>query len=409
MATIKTKATIVWEKLQQATKRFVVLQGAAQSSKTISIAQHIILKCVNEWAGQKKIITIARKTFPALRASVMRDFLNILESLKLYSAENHNKTTHEYILHGNLIEFVAVDQPQKVRGRKRNICWLNEANEFEHDDFFQFNVRTSEQVFMDYNPSDEFHWIYEKILTRDDCDFIQVSMKDNPFMPQHIREELERLKDEDENLYRIYALGERGKAQDLIYPNWDVVDEIPPVCEHYRYGLDFGFNHPTALILVGVRERDIYLQEIIYQTHLTNQDLIDLMRENGVSKSVLIRADSAEPDRIEEIQNAGYYIEGAKKGKDAVKNRIDAIQRCKIHIAKKSVNIQKEIKNYRWKRDKKTDEILDEPVKFKDDAMDAIGYAIGDLIADKELFQAGRQLKNIKDTSHLFAGGRGGY
>lgn len=385
--TAKMKATIVWKKLQEAAKRFVVLQGSSRSSKTYSIAQHIILKCINEWAGQKRIITISRKTFPSLRASAMRDFFDILEDLHLYQKENHNKTTHEYTLQGNLIEFVAVDQPQKVRGRKRDICWLNEANEFEYEDFFQFNIRTSGQIFFDYNPSDEFHWLYEKILTDKDCDYIHSTYKDNPFLEKGLVAEIEGLEAEDENLWRIYGLGLKGKAQDLIYTNWDLVDEFPPVCEHYRYGIDFGFNHPSVVLLARIRENDVYLKEIVYQSRLTNQDLIDLMKENEVSKSFLIRADSAEPDRIQEILMAGFNIEAAKKGKALKKDAIDNIKRRKLHITKDSPNIIKEAKNYRWRKDIKTNQILDEPVKFKDDAMDALMYAIGDIVMDTDLFQ----------------------
>lgn len=367
--TIKTQATKVFAALLEAKKRFVVLQGSSRSSKSYSIAQHIVLQCVNEWAGKKKVITISRKTFPALRASVMRDFFTILESLRLYDEKHHNKTTNEYTLKGNLIEFVAVDQPQKVRGRKRDICWLNEANEFDYDDFFQFNIRTTGQIYLDYNPSDEFHWIYEKVLGGKDCDYIHSTFRDNPFLEKSLVAELEGLAEIDENLWQIYGLGERGKSQDLVYPDWFEASEFPAVCEHYRYGLDWGYNHPTALVLIGIREKDIYLREIIYQSHLTNQDLIDLMCVQEVSKSILIRADSAEPDRIEEVGRAGYRIEPARKSHTLNKDAVDHIKRLKIHIVN-SPNIVKEIKNYCWKRDKSTNTITDEPVKFKDDCHD---------------------------------------
>jgi len=356
------------------------------SGKTYALCQHLILKCVNEWAGQKKTITISRKTFPALRGSVMRDFFEIIDNLNLYKKENYNKSTSEYTLGGNLIEFVSVDQPQKVRGRKRDICWLNEANEFEYDDFFQFNIRTTGQVFFDYNPSDEYHWIYEKIIPKDDCIFIQSSFMDNPFLEDTLKGEILKLKDEDENLWKIYGLGEKGSAKDLIYTNWDTVNDFPPVCEHYRYGLDFGYNHPSSLLLVGIRENDIYVRQIIYQTHLTNQDLIDLMKEREVSKSILVRADSAEPDRIKEIASAGYKITAARKSKSLNKDAIDNIKRRKIHITKDSPDVIKEIKGYRWKKDAKTGEVLDEPIKYKDDAMDTLKYSIGDIIIDKSLF-----------------------
>ncbi len=384
---IKLQATKVLEKILQSNKRFVALQGSSRSSKTFSIAQYIILQCVNAWAGQKKVITISRKTFPALRGSVMRDFFQILETLKLYSPENFNQTTHEYALSGNLIEFVSCDEPQKIRGRKRNVCWLNEANEFEYDDFFQFDIRTSERVFFDYNPSDEFHWLYDKILTRDDCDFIHSTYRDNPFLEKSLVEEIERLKNEDENLWKIYGLGERGKAQDLIFTNWQVVESFPPVCEHYRYGVDFGWNHPSVLVLVGIRENDVYIQEIIYETHLTNQDFIARMKEKEVSRAILMKADSAEPDRIREIQMSGFKIEPAKKSHAFNKDAIDNIKRRKIHITASSVNVVKEIKNYRWKKDPKTGVILDEPIDFRDDAMSALRYAIGDIITDSHLFQ----------------------
>jgi phage terminase large subunit len=204
---------------------------------------------------------------------------------------------------------------------------------------------------------------------------------------QSLVEEIEKLKDEDENLWKIYGLGERGKAQDLIYTNWEISD-FPPVCEHYRYGVDFGYNHPSALLLAGVRENDVYIRQIIYQTHLTNQDLIDLMIEREVSKKILIRADSAEPDRIREIAKAGFRIEPARKSRAFTKDAIDNLKRRRIHITPDSVDVIKEIKNYRWKKDPKTNECLDEPIKFKDDAMDALKYAIGDLVVDDRLFHS---------------------
>ena len=386
MSTLQLKASPVFERISDNSegKRFIVLQGGARSSKTYTIAQYIISKCLSEW--KDKIITISRKTFPSLRASVMRDFFEILNNHGLYSTENHNKTTHEYNLSGNLIEFVACDEEQKVRGRKRNICWLNEANEFTYEEYFQYNLRTIEQVFFDYNPSDEFHWIYDKIIPLEDCYFIQSNYKDNPFLEASLVNEIEKLKDEDEELWKIYGLGERAKAKDLIYSNWDIVKRFPHICEYYRYGLDFGFNHPTALMFIGIQKKDVYIDEVVYETNLTNQDLIARMEDEGINRSILIRADSAEPDRIQEISQARYLIEPVQKGSFRVKNRIDALKRYKLHFTKNSINAIKEAKNYKWKKDKKTGEILDEPIKFKDDAMDAVGYAIGDLIMDKILF-----------------------
>lgn len=162
---------------------------------------------------------------------------------------------------------------------------------------------------------------------------------------------------------------------------------MPHICEHYRYGLDFGYNHPTALLFVGVTGDDVYVQEVIYETGLTNRDLIDKMKALGVSKKVLIKADSAEPDRIKEIALAGYNITGVEKYKRYKKERIDNLKRRKIHITRDSANTIKEIKNWKWKTDKATGQVLDEPIDFMDHAMDALLYAVGDILADSYLYK----------------------
>ena len=404
METVELKGTRILRKLVGEIEKYrnIVLQGGARSSKTFSIAQYLVLKCLNEWAGARKIITVLRKTFPALRSSVMRDFFEILERLKIYNESNRNRTTHEYELNGNTIEFVSLDEPQKIRGRKRNIAWLNEANEFEYDDYLQISLRTSEKIFFDFNPSEEFHWIYERVIPRSDSFFIKSNYLDNPFLSESLKKEIEGLKEEDENLWRIYGLGERGQAQDLIFTNWDLISHFPENINHFRYGVDFGWNHPSVLLFVGVRERDVYIDEVIYQSHLTNSDFIDLMLAENVSKSILMRCDSAEPDRIAEIIQAGFLAEGAKKGADSIKDGIDNIKRCKLHITRRSVNTIKEIRNYKWKRDKKTGHLSDEPVKFKDDAMAALRYAIGDLVIDSDLFKPKQEKKVVYTPTELF-------
>ena len=392
---LKIPASLVLQKINDVfgTARNIICQGGARASKTYSIAQKIILCCL-ERPG--RIVTIMRKTFPALRASVMRDFFDILNNLGIYEPQKHNKTNPEYILNDNLVEFVALDQQQKVRGRKRDIAWLNEANEFEYADYFQIALRTSEKIFLDYNPSDEYSWIYEKIIPRADSAFIKATYQDNPFLPSSLRREIESLKDEDEYLWKVYGLGEKARAKNIIYPNWEIVQDFPE-CDFLRYGLDFGFNHPSVCLQVGILGGDVYIDEIIYQTRLTNSDFIDLMKAEKVRTDNLIRADSAEPDRIEEIALAGFWIEGAKKGKDSVKNGIDNVKRRKLYITRRSVNVLKEIKNYKW-REGKDGGILDEPVPFNDHAMSALRYAVGDIVADQYLYL--HKKKEINDEEY---------
>jgi phage terminase large subunit len=317
---------------------------------------------------------------PALKASAMRDFFEILANLGLYDERNHNKSESIYSLNGNLVEFIGMDSPQKKRGSKRHRLWLNEANEFTHEDYRQLVLRTSGQITLDYNPSDEYHWIYDKVLTRNDCTFIKSTYKDAiKFLDPNLVAEIERLKDEDENYWRIYGLGERGSSKASIYTNWDLVDAFPNEVDEECYGLDFGFNNPTSLVRTGIIDKkDLYVDEIIYQSYLTNSQLIELMETLGVPKGVPIKADSADPSRIKEIEAAGYFIEAANKGKNSVKDGIDVLKRKNIHVTKSSANVQKEIKAYKWKEDK-DGRVLDEPVKFNDHSLDALRYAVGNM------------------------------
>ena len=334
-----------------------------------------------------KVLTICRKTMPSLKQSVMRDFFEILEAHGLYDEKYHNKSDSTYWLNGNLVEFVSMDMPQKKRGTKRNYLWLNEANEFTLEDFRQLAFRTSEFIDLDYNPSDEYHWIYEHILPRPDCTFIKSTYLDNGFLEDSLVGEIEMLRDTDEEYWKIYGLGERGRSKEKIYTNWDIVPGIPTRYIDKVFGLDFGYNHPSVLVCVYVGDGEITIDEIIYETHLTTTQLINRMDEyvDEDERKCFFKCDAAEPDRIEEIYMAGYNAIACKKGKNSVKDGIDVLKRVIIHVTARSVNVIKEIKAYKWKKDKE-DHVLDEPVKFKDDAMDATRYAVG-LDSEEEKFE----------------------
>ena len=187
---------VVFEHLLDSKSKIVVEQGGTRSGKTYNILLYIIFHYCQVNKG--KTITICRKTFPALRASVMRDFFDILKQHDKYEEELHNKSNSEYQLDGNLIEFISVDESQKIRGRKRDFLFINEANELEIESWRQLAFRTSEKIVIDYNPSDEYHWIYDKVITRDDAEFYKTTYKDNKFLDQTIIEEIERLRDTDE-------------------------------------------------------------------------------------------------------------------------------------------------------------------------------------------------------------------
>jgi phage terminase large subunit len=336
------------------------------SSKTYSIAQMFIQRLLNE---QNKVLTISRKTLPSLKLTVMRDFFEILTNLEIYDPSCHNKTESTYRIGSNLIEFISMDDPQKKRGSKRDYLWLNEANELTWEDFFQLNVRLEQngQVFIDYNPSDENHWIYEKLLDNEkragQITFIKSTYKDNTFLGADQIAEIEYLKGTDENYWKIYGLGERGQHKGQIYGVWDTVDNMPdPSGYDVFYGLDFGFNVPTALVRCYLTDgRILFLEECLYQSNLTNQDLITILKGTITGRSP-IYCDAAEPQRIVELQRAGFNAKPADK---SVKDGIDRVKRLKINVTKASVNILKERANYKYKEDANGN-ILDEPVKFND-------------------------------------------
>ena len=368
---LKILVTPVYLKNHQLKQRIIVNQGGSRSSKTYSIAQLFIMKSF-EVTG--KTFTICRKTLPALKATAMRDFFEILNDMGLHVEKDHNKTENLYKLNGNLFEFLAVDEQQKVRGRKRDYLWMNEANEFKHEDFKQLSMRTTTQIFLDYNPSDEFHWIYDKVLTRKDCVFIKSTYLDNPFLELELVKEIESYKLLDPNYWKIYGLGERGMNEAGIYSHFTLIDDMPENLDEEIYGLDFGFNNASSLERIGLRDQNVFTENIIYKKHLTNSDLIDEMDKMGVSKEKLIYADAAEPQRIQEIKEAGYWIVPADKSQGSVKKGIDTMKSRAWSIVKTSLKTIKEAQSYKWKV--KDEKILDEPVKVNDHSMDAIRYAV---------------------------------
>ena len=368
MAKIETNK--VFGHLLRSTKKIIVEQGGTRSGKTYNILLWIIFKYTEQETD--KTITICRKSFPSLRASVMRDFFDILRDHDLYQEEHHNKSNHEYYLNGNLVEFISLDQPQKIRGRKRNLLYINEANELYYEDWQQLIFRTDGRIILDYNPSDSFHWIYDRVIPRDDCDFYQTTYKDNPFLDASIKNEIERLKDTDEDYWRIYGLGERGASRATVF-QFQIAEE--PKGQLISLGLDFGFtNDPTALVKVFKDGENLYIQELLYHTNLTNQDISEKLSQLGLTRFDEIWADSAEPKSIEELHRMGWNIKPTAKGADSVMAGIDILKRHKIFLIKGNHNTLREFQNYKWQEDKNGN-LLNRPIDAFNHAIDATRYA----------------------------------
>lgn len=352
--------------------RFVVNQGGTRSSKTYSLCQLIILYCLQ---NENKIVSIVRRSFPALRASVMRDFFEIMRSLDLYDERRHRKVENIYDFpNGSSVEFFSLDDSQKVRGRKRDVLWCNEANELSFEDYNQLNFRTTEKLFFDFNPSDDEHWLYE-VIEKEDATFIHSTYKDNTFLPNSLIKEIEDLIKIDQDYYNVYALGLPSKSTHTIYNHQKPYIEELPQYDSVVLGLDFGFKHATALVMCQFREDICYTKELIYETHLTSDDLIDKMesvyREWNLNKNQIVVADYARPEMIEMLIRRGFNVVNAYK---SVGEGIDAVKTTKLYYHHLSTNIAKEFRNYKWKS--VGEKLTDEPIKMFDDALDALRYAV---------------------------------
>jgi phage terminase large subunit len=347
--------------------RFIVNQGGSRSGKTYSILQLLIVLA----STTNLSISVVSISFPHLRRGAIRDFRIMMDQAGLYDPSKHTVTDQTYrFKSGGYIEFFSADQSAKVRGPGRDILFLNEANLFNQDTFEQLNIRTRHKVFMDYNPADEFHWIYERVIPNADAKFLQSTYKDNPFLPPEQIRQIETLRDVDPNFWRVYGLGERGASQHTIFPKFDLYDTIDPYYE-YHFGLDFGFNHPTALSKVTYNDGSLYFKQELYESHLTSPELIDRIRPIIGSKYVY--CDSSRPEIIQDLVNAGINAYGTKKYDGSVKDSIDYLRSNRIFVHKESIDLQKEMRGYKWKT-KPTGEILDEPVKAFDDLIDACRY-----------------------------------
>jgi len=342
MTAISIKTNKVFRHLEASKSKIVVEQGGTRSGKTYNILLWIIFSYCEKNMG--KIITICRKTYPALRGTVMRDFLTILKDHEIYSEDDHSKTASEYKLNGNTIEFISLDMPQKIRGRKRDLLFANEANELNFEDWQQLLFRTNEKVIIDFNPSEEFHWIYDQVLPRKDVEFYQTTYKDNPFLGAEIKAEIERLKEIDD---------------------------------------DFGFsNDPTALVRTYILDDAMYVDELIYRTGMTNQDIAKEMQSLGLEKQNEIFADSAEPKSIEEIYRMGWNVKPVVKG--AINLGIDIIRRYNLYATEGSYNLIKELRNYKYIEDK-NNQMTNKPVDNFNHALDALRYSVVNKISNSHL------------------------
>lgn len=376
----------VLDNLLESIKRIIVLEGGSSSTKTWSIFQWIIINCSQ---NHNENYTIARLKMTWTKATLLKDFEAMVYKYQLpISPEiNTNRPDQTYFLWNNELNFIGLDEPQKAHGRRQDYLWLNEGMEDSEKEANQLMIRTKKRIFIDYNPASEAHWIYDNIISRDDCDFFHSTMRDNPFLEQAIIDELNRLEQTDPIAYKIYNLGLRAVQKGLIFKNWETIPVIPKEARIIGYGLDFGYvNDPSVLMKVCLMNGELWIDELFYERGLVNVPIRDarsgIIQKNISDKFIScglshgydeIIADSADIKSIQELYAIGWNMKPAHKPK--ITFGLDILLRYKINITDRSINTIKEFKNYKWDVDKDGEPLRPEkPIDDFNHGIDAIRY-----------------------------------
>lgn len=350
----------------------VSLQGSSRSSKTYNTLIWLVIYCLTHLHTR---LSIVRATLPAIKGSVYVDFKEILLRLGVWNDKAMNKSEMVYTFsNGSWVEFFSTDNEQKLRGRKRDILFVNEANELSFIEWQQLKMRTTKYTILDYNPSfSDEHWICQVNADKRTYHFIS-TYKDNPFLEQSIIDEIESLKYKNHSLWQVYGLGMQAIVEGLIFRDVEYVDEIPPYVRKRWRGMDFGFtNDPTAIVTVGADGDNLYIDEVAYATQMLSSDIIRTLKAQDEQLEVI--AESADPRLIQEIYRAGINIHPVKKFQGSVDAGIQKMLQYKLHITKRSANIIKEQKNYTYRQDKEG-KWLNEPIDAYNHAMDAVRYVV---------------------------------
>ena len=347
-------------------------EGGTSSSKTYSILQLLIL--IAEHAKTPGfLISVVSESVPHLKRGVIRDFQNILgEDFEPY---RWNKTDSVYTFGNGIVEFFSADQPAKLRGGRRKILFINEANNNSRDAYRELDIRTELFTFLDWNPVSSF-WAHDDLLNRPETRYIHSTYKDAlSVIPPEVARNIEETGKNDPNWANVYQYGRIGKVEGLVYPVFSLIDEFPD--GDAFYGLDFGFSgDPSVLVKCVILGDALYCQELIYEAGMTNHAIAHRMDEVGVKRRYdEIFADSAEPKSIEEIKGYGFNIKPAPKGDGSVEYGHQKIRQYKQYITKDSLSLIKELRNFRYIPDK-DGRLTEKTMHLWSHGMDARRYAI---------------------------------
>lgn len=383
---IRTRAI---SKLLKLKKRVKVVPGGSSAGKTYGILP-ILIDRACKTPGLE--ISVVSESIPHLRKGAAKDFLKIMRDTNRYIDAHWNRTLLTYrFANGSYIEFFSCDSPDKVRGPRRNILYLNEGNNVPWETYYQLAIRTSHEIWIDFNPTTGNWWAYTELADDPDAEWLTLVYKDNSALPESIVKELEKsltkayynpslqppelfAEDNVKNSYwanfaKVYLFGMPGSLEGVVFQNWDTIKELPAEARLLGYGVDFGFsNDPTAIVALYEYEDQVIFDEICYRTGMLSAEIAKFIPDD-----VICYADSADPRTIAELVNLGKYVYPVTKGPDSIINGIQFMQGLKMVITERSVNMIKELRNYSWDEDKHGKR-LNKPVDAYNHTIDAARY-----------------------------------
>ena len=366
------RKTTAIRKILNLKKRIKIIQGGTSAGKTFGIIPVLIDKAARHEGLE---ISIVAETIPHLRRGALKDFLKIMKWTGRFFEDRFNKSLLRYeFANGSVIEFFSADDSSKLRGARRDILYINECNNVTFDSYNELAIRTRKEVYLDFNPANEF-WVHTELKNEPDSDFLILTYKDNEALDQSIIEQIEKNKEKAKtssywaNWWKVYGEGQLGMLEGVVFSNWKLIDTIPKEAKFLGIGLDFGYtNDPTAIIEIYNYNGQRIVNELAYQTGLLNSEIAKLL-----PKHVPVYADSSEPKSIDEIKRFGITIKGVTKGKDSINYGIDVIQRNEYLVTANSGNLIKELRSYVWDTDKQGKR-LNKPIDFNNHAIDAFRY-----------------------------------
>ena len=374
--------TTAIKKLHKLKGRIKVVAGGTSAGKTFGVIPILIDKAIR---NPNLEISIVSESIPHLRRGALKDFLKIMMMLNRYRDNQFNKSTLKYTFtNGSYIEFFSTDQADKLRGARRTDLYINECNNVPFDAYQQLMVRTSGEVWLDYNPVSTF-WVDREVLNGEDVSFITLTYKDNEALPESIIKEIEKAKYKAKtsnywaNWWKVYGLGQTGSLEGVCIPDWQEI-VLPMEARLLCYGLDWGYSNDPSSLIAMYKYNDAYIfDEVFYQKGLLNRDISNLLKTYDATE--IIYADSAEPKSIAELNHYGHLVYAVKKGRDSINYGLSLINQNKIYITSRSKNLINELRNYIWMSDKQGN-VLNKPTDSFNHAIDAMRYAITSQLSD---------------------------